>query len=141
MPRLFDGRCWWISGSDDGMLEGPTWNAWWTQNSYGTTMTSLPFMDATVFRWTRHSQEWWFDHMANGSQPVYVCTRKALASYNALICESSWMIEFINATRYGGDQGYAPDGCLCDDGGPSYCNYKQVCGYILETHIRQNYQQ
>lgn len=28
----------------DGLLEGPTWGAWWTQNSYGTTMTSLPFM-------------------------------------------------------------------------------------------------
>ena len=28
-------------------------------------------MDETVFRWTRHSQEWWFNNMANGSQPEY----------------------------------------------------------------------
>eukprot|EP00042_Codosiga_hollandica_P038236 m.309148 g.309148 ORF g.309148 m.309148 type:complete len:926 (+) comp55339_c0_seq1:5-2782(+) len=89
------------SGGSDGLLEGPTWDAWWTQNSYGTTMTSLPFMDAAVFRWTRHSQEWWFDHMANGSQ-----------------------------AEYGGNQGWAPDGCLCDDGGPTYCNYKQGDGNV-----------
>ena len=35
-------------GDWDGMMEGPTWGAWWTQNSYGPTMAALPLMeDAT----------------------------------------------------------------------------------------------
>ena len=24
----------------DGFVEGPTWSAWWTQNSYGTTLAA-----------------------------------------------------------------------------------------------------
>ena len=43
-------------------------HAWWTQNSYGTSMCSLPFADDTVFAWTRHSQQWWFDNMANTTE-------------------------------------------------------------------------
>src|SRR5918993_5629360 len=27
----------------NGFVEGPTWNAWWIQNSYGTTYAWLPF--------------------------------------------------------------------------------------------------
>src|SRR2546423_10652722 len=28
----------------NGLLEGPTWECWWIQNSYGTTYASLPFL-------------------------------------------------------------------------------------------------
>ena len=35
-------------GDWDGLMEGPTWGAWWTQNSYGTTMTALPLMDGVT---------------------------------------------------------------------------------------------
>jgi len=27
----------------NGLVEGPTWDAWWIQNSYGTTYCALPF--------------------------------------------------------------------------------------------------
>ncbi len=59
------------SGQWDGMVEGPTWGAWWTQNSYGTSMCSFPFLDDANLAWTRHSQAWWFDNMANGSNAEY----------------------------------------------------------------------
>ena len=64
-------------------------------------MASLPFLDPVVLQWTAHSQQWWFDNMANGSQPEYM-----------------------------GSQGFAPDGCLCDDGTPFECNYKQGDGAL-----------
>lgn len=85
-------------------MEGPTWAAWWTQNSYGTSMTSMPFLDPLLFQWTANSQLWWFNNMANGSQPAYE-----------------------------GSQGFAPDGCLCDDGGPTHCDYKQGDGLCPEV--------
>jgi hypothetical protein len=28
----------------NGLVEGPTWDAWWIQNSYGTTYAALPFL-------------------------------------------------------------------------------------------------
>ena len=60
------------TGAHDALLEGPTWTAWWTQNSYGPTMTSLPFVAGPVFAWTAHSQSWWFNNMANGSGAQYL---------------------------------------------------------------------
>ena len=30
--------------------------------------------------------------------------------------------------QYMGSEGSAPDGCLCDDGSPTHCNYKQGDG-------------
>ena len=29
----------------NGFVEGPTWNAWWVQNSYGTSFAELPFLE------------------------------------------------------------------------------------------------
>ena len=43
MPMLY-------SGSQDGLLEGPTWGAYWTQNSYGTAMTTMPFLGDVAFK-------------------------------------------------------------------------------------------
>jgi len=32
----------------NGFVEGPTWDAWWIQNSYGTTYCALPFLTRLV---------------------------------------------------------------------------------------------
>ena len=69
--------------------------AYWTQNSYGTAMTTLPFLGDLGFKGMKESQNWWFNNMADGTQ-AYA----------------------------GGTQGWAPDGCGCDNGEPSGCNYK-----------------
>jgi hypothetical protein len=104
VPQLY-------SGSQDGLLEGPTWDAWWTQNSYGTSMTSFPFLPEAAFAWTRHSQAWWFNNMADGTQ------------------------------LYSGNQGWAPDGCLCDNGSPTSCNYKQVRMRYTRAHTLSSHSQ
>merc|ERR1711871_872567 len=82
------------SGAQDGLLEGPTWGAYWTQNSYGTAMTCLPFLGDIIFKGMRESQNWWFNNQADGTNP------------------------YAN-----GAQGWAPDGCSCDNGEPNGCNY------------------
>ena len=94
MPMLF-------SGGEDGLLEGPTWSAYWTQNSYGTAMGALPFLGAVGFKGMRESQNWWFNNMANGSN-----------------------------AQYAPGGGWAPDGASCDNGSPSGCNYKQGDGNV-----------
>ncbi len=55
-------------GDWDGMMEGPTWGAYWTQNSYGTIMTALPLMSDFTLAATAHSQAWWFNSIANGTR-------------------------------------------------------------------------
>ena len=46
------------SGAEDGLLEGPTWGAYWTQNSYGTSLTTLPFLQQLGFKGMSESQNW-----------------------------------------------------------------------------------
>lgn len=79
-------------GSLDGMLEGPSWNAWWTQNSYGPTMAALPLMDAVTWHGVQHSMAWWYDSMGNGTK-----------------VDGKW-----HTTRTAHGEVPAPDGCLCD---------------------------
>ena len=74
--------------------------AYWTQNSYGTAMTTLPFLGDVAFHGMRESQNWWFNNMANG------------------------------LTQYAIGGGWAPDGCSCDNGEPDGCNYKQGDGNV-----------
>jgi hypothetical protein len=50
----------------DGFVEGPTWDAWWIQNSFGPTYTMLPFMDKAYQTFIKNSQALWFDHIGNG---------------------------------------------------------------------------
>src|SRR5512137_1545079 len=33
----------------NGFVEGPTWGAWWIQNSYGSTYCALPFFQEPLF--------------------------------------------------------------------------------------------
>ena len=50
----------------NGLVEGPTWDAWWIQNSYGTTYCSLPFLQEPFITFLQNSQDLWFNQMGDG---------------------------------------------------------------------------
>src|SRR5512146_295543 len=52
----------------NGFVEGPTWDAWWIQNSYGTTYSILPFLREPFVTFLQHSQDLWFDQMGDGKR-------------------------------------------------------------------------
>ncbi len=86
----------------NGLVEGPTWDAWWIQNSYGTTYAILPFLREPFLTFLQNSQDLWFDQMGDG--------RRVGASP-----PHDWV---------------APDGCLCDAARPGWIVYKQGDGRI-----------
>lgn len=50
----------------NGLVEGPTWDAWWIQNSYGPTYCALPFLQEPHLTFLQNSQDLWFDQMGDG---------------------------------------------------------------------------
>ncbi len=84
----------------NGLVEGPTWDAWWIQNSYGTTYGSLPFLEEPFVTFLQNSQDLWFDQMGDG--------RRVGAAP-----PFDWV---------------APDGCLCDAARPGWVVYRQGDG-------------
>lgn len=84
----------------NGLVEGPTWDAWWIQNSYGTTYSALPFLQEPFVTFLQNSQDLWFDQMGDGKRVG------ANPPFN-------WV---------------APDGCLCDCARPGWIVYKQGDG-------------
>ncbi len=52
----------------NGLVEGPTWGAWWIQNSYGTTYCALPFYGEPFVTFLQNSQDLWFDQMGDGER-------------------------------------------------------------------------
>ena len=52
----------------NGLVEGPTWGAWWIQNSYGTTYCALPFYQEPFVTFLQNSQDLWFDQMGDGKR-------------------------------------------------------------------------
>ncbi|MHC4676659.1 MAG: hypothetical protein ACYTBZ_29595, partial [Planctomycetota bacterium] len=50
----------------NGLVEGPTWGAWWVQNSYGPTYCGLPFYDQPLTTFLQNAQDLWFDQMGDG---------------------------------------------------------------------------
>src|SRR3974390_268733 len=84
----------------NGLVEGPTWDAWWIQNSYGTTYTILPFLREPFTTFLQNAQDLWFDQMGDGKRvggaPPF-----------------DWV---------------APDGCLCDAARPGWIVYRQGDG-------------
>ena len=50
----------------NGFVEGPTWDAWWIQNSFGPTYTMLPFMDKAYQTFIANSQALWFNMQGDG---------------------------------------------------------------------------
>ncbi|MBI3921097.1 MAG: hypothetical protein HY318_06745, partial [Armatimonadetes bacterium] len=88
----------------NGLVEGPTWGAWWIQNSYGPTYCALPILAEPMLTFLQNSQDLWFDQMGDGKRVG------------------------------GGDWKWvAPDGCLCDAAAPNWIYYKQGDGRI-ELH-------
>ena len=82
----------------NGLVEGPTWDAWWIQNSYGTTYCALPFLEEPFVTFLQNAQDLWFDQMGDGKR------------------------------RGRPNDEVAPDGCLCDCAGPGWVIYKQGDG-------------
>jgi len=52
----------------NGLVEGPTWKAWWIQNSYGTTYCALPFYQEPILTFLQNSHDQWFDQMGDGKR-------------------------------------------------------------------------
>src|SRR5664280_539431 len=52
----------------NGFVEGPTWDMWWIQNSFGPTYTMLPFMDKVYQTFVLNSQNLWFDKIGDGKR-------------------------------------------------------------------------
>jgi hypothetical protein len=93
----------------NGLVEGPTWNAWWIQNSYGPTYCMLPFSQEPLRTFLQNSHDLWFDQMGDG---------KTLRPHE-------------NYTRPGKPyQWLPPDGCLCDCASPGRFVAKQGDGQL-----------
>jgi len=86
----------------NGLVEGPTWDAWWIQNSYGTTYAILPLLREPFLTFLQNSQDLWFDQMGDGKR--------------------------VGATPP--HDWIAPDGALCDAARPGWIVYKQGDGRI-----------
>lgn len=86
----------------NGLVEGPTWDAWWIQNSYGTTYGALPFLVEPFTTFLQNSQDLWFDQMGDGKRVG------APPPFN-------WV---------------APDGALCDAARPGWIVYRQGDGRV-----------
>jgi hypothetical protein len=86
----------------NGLVEGPTWDAWWIQNSYGPTYCALPFLQEPFLRFLQNSQDLWFDQMGDGKTP------RPFSNF-------AWV---------------PPDGCLCDAARPGWCVSKQGDGRV-----------
>jgi hypothetical protein len=84
----------------NGLVEGPTWDAWWIQNSYGITYAILPLLREPFTTFLQNAQDLWFDQMGDG---------KRVGATPPL----NWV---------------APDGCLCDAARPGWIVYKQGDG-------------
>jgi len=52
----------------NGLVEGPTWGAWWIQNSYGTTYCALPFYTEPFVTFLQNSHDLWFSQMGDGKR-------------------------------------------------------------------------
>jgi hypothetical protein len=52
----------------NGFVEGPTWDAWWIQNSYGTTYAVLPIASDATAAFIANAQAMWFDKQGDGKR-------------------------------------------------------------------------
>jgi hypothetical protein len=87
----------------NGLVEGPTWGAWWVQNSYGPTYCALPFYEEPLVTFLQNSQDLWFDRMGDG-KTSYVWNGK-----------DSWV---------------PPDGCLMDCANDTWAMHRQGDGRV-----------
>ncbi len=82
----------------NGFMEGPTWKAWWIQNSFGTTYCALPFLEEPYLTFLQNSQDLWFNQIGDG---------KRIGGPGKIV---------------------APDGSLCDCAAPGWVIFKQGDG-------------
>jgi hypothetical protein len=87
----------------NGLVEGPTWGAWWVQNSYGPTYCGIPFYEEPFVTFLQNSQDLWFDKMGDG-KTSYVWNGK-----------DSWI---------------PPDGCLMDCASDTWAMHRQGDGRV-----------
>jgi len=87
----------------NGLVEGPTWGAWWVQNSYGPTYCAIPFYEEPFVTFIQNSQDLWFDKMGDG-KTSYVWNGK-----------DSWV---------------PPDGCLMDCASDTWAMHRQGDGRV-----------
>ena len=52
----------------NGFVEGPTWGAWWSQNSFGPSYTMMPFFTEPYRTWLANSQALWFAQIGDGKR-------------------------------------------------------------------------
>jgi len=52
----------------NGFVEGPTWGAWWIQNSYGPSYCAMPFFEEPYTTFLQNSQDLWFTQMGDGKR-------------------------------------------------------------------------
>jgi len=52
----------------NGFVEGPTWDAWWIQNSYGTSLCQLPFLQEPYVTFLNNSNDLWYQMMGDGKR-------------------------------------------------------------------------
>ncbi len=90
----------------NGLVEGPTWGAWWVQNSYGTTYSALPFYREPLVTFLQNSQDLWFEGMGDGRRSVEVTLGDGTHHWTP------------------------PDGALCDCACPGRVIYKQGDGRV-----------
>ncbi len=93
----------------NGLVEGPSWKAWWIQNSYGSTYCLLPFSQEPLTTFLQNSHDLWFDQMGDGK------TVRPHESYTQPDKPFQWV---------------PPDGCLCDDASPGRFVAKQGDGRV-----------
>ncbi|MHB1001705.1 MAG: hypothetical protein ACYC27_20900 [Armatimonadota bacterium] len=55
----------------DTFVLGPQWLLWWTQNSYGTTYCSLPFLQEPWLKILQNSQDMWYNRQGDGKRTDY----------------------------------------------------------------------
>jgi len=87
----------------NGFVEGPKWDAWWIQNSYGTTLASLPLLEEPYRTFLANANDLWFRFIGDGKP------------YKAV---------------FGGWEYTPPDGQLCDAATPEGAIHKQGDGRV-----------
>lgn len=87
----------------NGFVEGPRWDAWWIQNSYGPTFAALPLLQEPYVTFLANANDLWFRFIGDGRP------------YKSPI---------------GGWEYTPPDGQLCDCATPEGAIHKQGDGRV-----------
>ena len=72
----------------NGFVEGPTWGAWWIQNSYGPTWCALPFLEEPLTTFLQNAQDLWFDQMGDGRR-IWKWKDQALVIPDGQLCDAA----------------------------------------------------